>query len=191
MMTGSGSAAFDYSDRPAVLVFADGGGRQAAIADDVVALGGRVSACLPIAAALDRLDNQSALAAVIIELDEDGGSDLDALLERIDQNAWRSRHSSVVIMPPRLIDVAAARITATGVTLLCDPDPTERVAAIGATLLRPAHRLGDVSTDHNGGGARLKELSEEVARIARALASMAADDQPRANAANGLAAPTA
>lgn len=178
-------AAVEYSDRPPVLIFADSAAARGAAEKAVDAAGGRVSAVLPVAAALERLQSQAAIGAAVVEIEEDGGDALDALLDRLEQGARSGRHASIVIVPPALIDVAAARVGDGEVTLLAAPDQLERAAAIGAALARRPHRLGDVGTD--GQHARLKELAEEVARIARTLATLAAEDGTRPAGASAAA----
>ena len=171
------AAMLEYSDDPAVLVFADRAAAREASADAVRAAGGRVSAALPLGEALERLRAQAVHGTVVIELDEDGGPELDRLLEGLDEDARSGRHIGVVILPARLIDIVTARTGAGDVTLLCDPAPFERLATIAAALARRTHRLSDVNAE--GSGARLKELSEEVGRIARVLAHIAAEDASR------------
>jgi DNA-binding NtrC family response regulator len=85
----SESANVEYTDRPAVLVFADDPARSLAAGEAIAAAGGRVGAVLPIDAALERIEAQATLAAVVIDLQIDTGADLDALLARIDRGLGR------------------------------------------------------------------------------------------------------
>lgn len=181
----SDSLTIEYSDRPAVLVFADDIARAESVREAVAEAGGRVSAMLPIDEAVERIEAQARLAAVVIDVRKDGGADLDALLARIDRSAGEGRFASVVTVPMELIDVASASIRARDVTLLCDPTPAERTAAIAQALTRRSAHLADV-------GSGLKELADEVARIAKTLQTMASEDPARAvsaprgsNARNG------
>ncbi|MDB5690069.1 MAG: MarR family transcriptional regulator [Sphingomonas bacterium] len=175
----SESLTIEYTDRPAVLVFADDTARAASIRELIVEAGGRVSAMLPINEAIERIEAQATLAAVVIDVRSDAGADLDALLARIDRGASDGRFASVVTVPVELIDVASASIRARDVTLLCDPTRTEQTAAIAQALTRRSAHLADV-------GSGLKELADEVARIAKTLQTMASEDPGR-----GAAAPAA
>jgi hypothetical protein len=159
----------EYTDRPAVLVFADDSARSVLAREAVAEAGGRVSAVLPINEAIERIEAQATLAAVVIEVQDDAGAELDALLARIDRGAAEGRFASVVTVPTNLIDVASASIRARGVTLLCDPTPMERTAAISEALTRRSAHLADV-------GSGLKELADEVARIAKTLHTLASED---------------
>ena len=176
MVVSSGST-LEYSSRPAALILADRAADRNAAEEAVLAGGGRVAAAWPIVSALERLDAPGNYRTVIVAIAEDGGDELDELLDRLNADAVSRRHSSIVIVPAHLIDVAAARAPHSDVVLLCDPEPFERIAAIGAALARPTHRLSDVNAE--SGGQRLRELAEEVARIAKMLSTMASDEAPR------------
>ena len=166
-----------YSDAPAVLVFGDSSGGRAAAGAAVRAAGGRVGAVLPIALAVERLDDQAALDAVVVDVTEDHGELLDRLLDRLDQAARTGRHASVVTLTPTLIDIVATRASHGDVALLCAADPLERAAAVGMALARRETRLHDIGAD--GGTVRLRQLSEEVGRIARTLAALSGEELGR------------
>src|SRR5690606_1630750 len=131
---------------------------------------GRVSAMLPLADAVDRLSTQLSLEAVLIELDQDEGDRLDRLLDALNRLAWEGRFAAVICLPAAMIDVVAARIDHPAITLLCDPSATERAAAIGFAFAERKYRLNDVSVDAEAD--RFRQLSEEVGRIAKALARL-------------------
>jgi hypothetical protein len=165
----SDSLTIEYTDRPPVLVFADDSARGVLARQAVAEAGGRVSAELPINEAIERIEAQATLSAVVIEVRDDAGAALDALLARVDRGATDGRFTSVVTVPAHLIDVASASIQARGVTLLCDPTPMERTVAINEALTRRSAHLADV-------GSGLKELADEVARIAKTLQTLASED---------------
>jgi hypothetical protein len=160
-----------------LLLFGDTPAGLSALEAAVLAAGGRIGAALPIAQASARLDQQASVDAVVVALVSDHGDMLDRLLDRLDAAAKAGRHASVITIAPDLIGVVTARIDHQDVTLLCEPDEIERTAAIGMALARRRYRLHDMSSD--GGTVRLKQLSEEVSRIARTLAALSGE-QPRA-----------
>lgn len=108
---------------------------------------------------------------VIIELDAIGHQE-HALLGTIDAMAADDALTAIVIFPRDCIDGVMAQIASPGVTLLCDPDPIERVAAIGFAI---EHRRGGVREADDMVSPGLRTLADEVARIAKALAALAGD----------------
>ena len=170
--------------------------RQRAI-DLVEAAGLRTPGAVSIGEALERLDQQVRARAVWIELDQDDGAALDALLDTIDRRAGTS-WPAIVSATPGLIDSVAARIGAGRVELLIDEgDDAARVAAL-AMALTPLNagarnggarnggaRLSDVATDNSA--ARLRQLTDEVGRIAATLARLSGG--PTALAPIAVAAP--
>lgn len=153
-----------------VLVFADSVAARVRAEAAVKAAGARVAATVPLSDALERLDGQAVLDMVMIELEEDGGPALDAVLDEVEALACAGRCVGVIAMPRHLIDAVSARIGHAGLQLLCEPDPVERAAAIGGTIATRNTFLGDVSSDAET--RRLQQLSEEVGRIARTLAML-------------------
>lgn len=165
-----------YDDAPRVLLFADRTEQQDALRRIVESLGGRIAEALPIAGAVDRLDAQIALDAVVV--DASGGSDVpgfDTLVARLNEAAEAGACASVVILPSELIDVAVAQGWHADVTLLCNPTEFEQAAAISTALAERHIVLSDVKSE--SATPRLRQLSEEVSRIARVLATMSGDDQ--------------
>ncbi|WP_182911986.1 winged helix DNA-binding protein [Sphingomonas cavernae] len=170
MQQRDGVAHADYGKEPAVLVLADNAQAQATAKAAVIAAGGRVAAAVPLGEALARLDAQVAIDALMIELTEDAGAALDALLDRVEALARDGRCVTVIAMPTALIDVVSARIDHADIHLLCEPDAIERAAAIGGALATRRTWLNDVGSEAET--RRLQQLSEEVGRIARTLASL-------------------
>jgi hypothetical protein len=160
-----------YDSRPAVLVIAREA-RAGEIAAMLESAGARAAHVVePHAAALDDQGGgfyHMAYCAI------DGAIEpelFDALLTRLDSAACIAGVASVVEISRADIDRAVAIAGHEDVTLLCEPATGERMAALALALRPRAQRLQDVSNDM--GSARLARLSEEVGRIASALAAMA------------------
>lgn len=168
---GNGGSA-QYDDNPAILIFADLPAGQHRAAAAVQAAGCRVAAMLPARDAQARLDAQVDMAGLILELDAEEPY-LDGLLDQVETLAQDRRCRSVIAMPFAMIDAVAARIRHGDVQLLCAPDPVERAAAIALITAEHRTRLNDVTTESET--RRLHQLSEEVSRIARTLASLSAE----------------
>ena len=170
-----------YGDEPAVLIFADTEEGFEACRTSVAAIGGRVAAALPISEAVGRLDEQAQLDVVLVDCTADSGDSFDRLLDRLDQAARFGRHASVVIVGPDLIDAASARVSHDHVALLCAPDPVDRAAATGLALGLRRDRLHDRGEDSP---PELRQLSEEVGRIARTLAALSGEQTARQRTAS-------
>jgi DNA-binding MarR family transcriptional regulator len=161
-----------YSDAAPVLV---AGSSQTAILAAVrtaEASGARVAARLSIETAQERIERQVSTSAVWIEIDEDGGTQMDALLTRVNRDVADGRYPAVVSTSPAVLDAVAARLVDAGVDLIVDADDAQRAAALALALSNSAGplRLSDVASDQNA--ERLRQLSDEVSRIASTLARL-------------------
>ena len=161
-----------YSAQAPVLIAASSEAAMARARRTVEAAGLRIGATLPIQAAQERIELQSSATAVWIEIDADSGDAMDGLLERVSRDVRDGRYAAVVATQARLLDPVAASITDPTVELIVDAEDSERAAALaivtaGAGL--PV-RVSDVAADQNA--ERLRQLSEEVSRIASTLARL-------------------
>jgi hypothetical protein len=171
----------EYDDSPIALIFSDSDDRRIATGEAVWAMGGRIAVSMPVSGAAERLAHQVTAGAVIVDVAADSGEPLERLFDQIEAGARSRRFPSVVSIPPDLVDLAAARAGHASIILLCDPTETERAAAIGAALSRDRTRLHDASSE-SAVLPRLQQLSEEVGRIARALALLSeAEAEPPAS----------
>ena len=165
-----------YDSAPSALVFADSPDGGDAAAKAVAAIGGRVAARLRIEDAVDRLDRQAGIDAILVELSRDHGPLSDSLLDLLSYIAVRDDRPVIVTAPFSLLDCVAARLRAGPVTLLCEPDMIDRVSALALAICRQSP-LGVADISAEADNNRLRRLSEEVGRIAHALARLS-DDQP-------------
>jgi len=173
----------EYSDLPTVLIFTDDVQGSVPMRQAVEDAGGRIGAVVSIADAVERLAVQVKLAAVVVDVRGDSGPAFDALLAEIDRGASRGSFAAVVVVPMELVDAAAAAIGSAQVAILCEPTASERSAAVTAAIQKKTESLADV-------GSGLKELADEVARIAKTLATLASEDSGRGiGNGNGLRAP--
>ncbi|MFN2474137.1 MAG: MarR family transcriptional regulator [Sphingomicrobium sp.] len=165
---------------PALVIGSSAAARARGVAE-IEAAGLRLAAAVPVEEAIERIDQQAAASALWIELDRDQGGALDALLERVDRDADAGAYAAIVSTELALLDPVAARLTSSRVELLVGGAPSERVAALGLACSLPpgGKRLSDVAADN--GAARLRQLSEDVGRIAATLARLSAGpDAPAA-----------
>jgi DNA-binding MarR family transcriptional regulator len=140
----------------------------------VGAAGLRIGARLPIDAAAERLSVQPKAAAVWVEIDTDCGGPMDELLTGIGQDVSDQRYVAVVSTTARLVDPVAAGLKNDAIQLIVDADDVERSAALALALAMTEMplALSDVASDQNA--ERLRQLSEEVNRIASTLARLSA-----------------
>lgn len=161
-----------YLSTPAILLFADSPAGFAEQERAIHLLDGRIGASGPIEEAKARIEDACGVGAVIVDASADRPG-LDILLDTLDDAARNGRFKSVVHVTPDLIDLAAARCPNPHVAILCGGSEAENVAAVALALSGSgrAPRWAEES-----GHGPLKQLSEEVGRIARALAALSQSD---------------
>ena len=171
----------DYAGPPPVLIAASSPEARAR-AERAVEASGYRAASVGIDEAIERLAIQAAASAFWIEVDDDGGATLDRLLDRVDAEAASGRFPAIIAGPAALIDPIVARVHEPSVEILVDPGPADRVAALAiATASRgEGARVHDVASESSA--VRLRQLSDEVSRIAATLARLSVG--PGAPAAN-------
>jgi DNA-binding MarR family transcriptional regulator len=163
-----------FLDRSPVLVAADSSQGFDRAVRAIEAAGLRVADLVSIADAPARIDRQIRASALWVEIDQDGGDPMDRLLDQVDQEARSGRFPAIVSTRADVLDPVAARLGDLAVDVLVDSSDSDRVAAL-AVLLSGAHkatRLSDVASDQST--ARLRQLSDEVGRIAATLARLSA-----------------
>ena len=151
-----------FGDDPAAM------GRAAALfaAADV-----RLADQCPLAAAAERLDRQVAVGLVWLECANDAAIPSDALLDRLARLAGTGEAAVVASAPPSMIDLLFARLDHGRAQILIDPDDASRAAALAVALSRVDRetRVSDVGRDN---AVRLRQLSDEMGRIAATLARL-------------------
>jgi len=122
----------------------------------------------------ERIGQQARASALWIEVDSDCGAGLDRVLAAASAEAECGRCPAVVAAPLELLDPIAAQVS-DSVQLVISGSESDRAAALAIALSTnalPAH-LSDVASDRNT--ARLRQLSDEVSRIAATLARISSD----------------
>jgi hypothetical protein len=155
-----------------VLIAGDSEAARERAGRTVSASGFRIADRVGLDGAVDRIDRQVSASALWVELDEDGGEAMDALLDRLNADAARGRYSAVVAAGADLVDPVTARLTDHSVQLVIDGSEADRTAALAVALsgADKIDRLSDIATDRNS--ERLRQLSDEVGRIAATLARL-------------------
>lgn len=167
-------------DGPAsILIVADSLGGERRCRAAVAAIGARIVALANPEEAVARIGEQIAPDAALLDLSEDHGAALDDLLGEIDRGARAGRYRSVVSVPMELLDRVDAQIGHGDVALLCGAREVDQAAALGLAVANRSLALQDIRGERDE--ARLLRLSEEVGRIAKALAELSHDDRSRPN----------
>jgi hypothetical protein len=175
--TPTNHVACSYSDGAPVVLAATS---EAAIARGMRAIHGlglRVAGPFALDDACARLALQASASAIWIELDEDGGPAMDGLLEQVSLDVREGRYSAVIATSARLVDPVMSRIDEPAIDVIVEAADAERAAALATAVSLAARplRLSDVASDQNA--ARLRQLSEEVSRIATTLARLSSGPQ--------------
>lgn len=159
----------------------------------VQAAGARIGATVPLEGAADRISLQASASAVWVELERDGGAAMDRLLDQVSGDVADGRYTAVVVAPGEILDLVFARVAGHGVEIVVDGSDADRAAAlaIATSGAHEVNRLSDIASDRNS--ARLRQLSDEVSRIASTLARLStgpdATHRPQPIAANEEAPP--
>ena len=160
----TGKPALLFGDDPAAME------RAGALLDAAgVRLVGRVS----LDGAAGRLDSQIAHGLVWLECGPDAAILSDGLLDRLARLAESGEAAVVASAPPSMIDLLFARFDQGSAQILIDPDDGQRAAALALALARVdrSSRVSDAGRDN---AVRLRQLSDEMGRIAATLARLSA-----------------
>jgi hypothetical protein len=163
-----------YSDAPPVLIAGSSERAVARAKSTVEAFGVRIGNAALLAEATARLQQQGSASAVWVELDGGGvGEILEQLIRQLNSDVQARRYGAVVSAPKELIDPLAAMV-GDDVELLIAADEAERASALALALALARRgteeRYYDVAADRNA--ERLRQLSDEVGRIAATLARL-------------------
>jgi DNA-binding MarR family transcriptional regulator len=162
------SVAYDRS--PPALLFGAGGGPSQSVAAMLGEAGVRLAANEPLGGALERIERQLSHGLIWVECAP--GEALERpLLERLQQLAEGGAADVVLSIPSAEIDPALAVVDAPAAQVLVDADDIERGGALALALARrgAGARVSDVGRDN---AVRLRQLSDEMGRIAATLARL-------------------
>ena len=161
-----------YAQISPVLIAGDSDAALQRAARTVEAAGARIGAVVPLDSAADRIALQASASAVWIELEQDGGPAMDRLLHQVSNDVADGRYAAVVSGKKNLVDLLFSQVGGSPVELLIDGDEAERTAAlaIATSGVHRADRFSDVAADRSS--ERLRQLSDEVSRIATTLARL-------------------
>ena len=168
----SGRDDLTYFNRSPILVVGSSEAALTNAARTVEVSGFRIADRQPIESACARIELQASAAAVWVELDRDLGAAGDELLKQVGRDVADGRYTAVVSATADLIDPVTSLLGDSAVDVIVDADDAERAAALALAAAGSdvPLRVSDVASDRNA--ARLRQLSEEVSRIASTLARL-------------------
>jgi len=161
-----------YSDAPPVFVAGSGPGAIARAKSTIGAFGLRMSGAIDVSDAAARLLRQGSASAVWLELDESSNCEIvDQLVAQLNADVRGGRYGAIVSAPKEMLDPLSAMLE-DAVQLLIAADEAERISALALALASRGteQRYSDVASDRNA--ERLRQLSDEVSRIASTLARL-------------------
>ena len=164
-------------DPPPVLIAADSNAAIARAVNTIMLAGLRVGDAVPIEDARDRIGRQGDASAIWIELESDAEG-IDAILNQVQDENESRRFPVVIAAGAELLESLAPYALEPGVDLVISGDDAERAAAIAiaSSGVARAGRVSDISADKNAD--RLRQLSDEVSRIAATLARLSTGPAP-------------
>lgn len=170
-MVSAAAASVIYDDRPSVLVV--GSPASATVVAGLVEQIGARPARLCAPADVEGLiaAGGSYDAIYYNRLDDADAARAERFLGWLNGAAGESACRAVVEVGPDDIDLVDAIAPHPDVALICRAEDGDRLVALALAVRRCGEQLHDVVNEV--GAARLAQLSEEVGRIARALASLA------------------
>ncbi|HVF36603.1 MAG TPA: MarR family winged helix-turn-helix transcriptional regulator [Sphingomicrobium sp.] len=163
----------EFADAHPVLIVASSAAAHDRAAATIDAFGYRKVA-LTVEEAPERLLIQPAASAVWVELDEDAGTPLDRLMDQVNAEAGTGRCPAIISAPMRLLDRVEATVRQRSIELVIDGSELDRGAALATAIGRLGYEKSGVAEDvsRESGAARLRQLSDEVSRIAATLARL-------------------
>lgn len=149
----------------------------------VEATGVRIAAAVSLEEAANRIALQASASAMWLELERDGGSEMDRLLDQVSSDVGDGRYPAVVSARSGLVDALFSRVGESPIELVIDGTEADRTAAlaIATSGIYRAERFSDIASDRSS--ERLRQLSDEVSRIASTLARLSTGPEaPRRSA---------
>lgn len=163
-----------FSNLPPALLVASSDAAMTRAHRSVGDFGLRIGGAVSIEAAGERIEQQARASAVWIEVDRDCGGPMDNLLDTVVRDVREGRYAAIISTTADILDPLLARLDHPAVEIIVNANESERAAALAVAigLRETAGRYQDVASDNNAD--RLRQLSEEVSRIASTLARLSA-----------------
>lgn len=157
---------------PPILIVADTESAAARGRATAMMAGLRVADSVGIDDASARIAQQGAASALWIELDEPGGTGTEALLDFVAAEVAHGRYGAVIAVQADGLARVEAHALDMNIDVVVEATEPDRIAALAlaASGARAPNAIHEATADKNA--ARLRQLSDEVSRIAATLARL-------------------
>jgi hypothetical protein len=159
-------------DPPPVLIVAESEAAKVRGRQTVAMAGLRLADVVNSRDVAERIRRQPAASALWVELDDDTNAATDELLRHVADDVSEGRYAAVVATTRDVLDQIGRHAFDTNLDIIVDADDVERAAALAVAISRRQlnESVAEMSADKQA--ARLRQLSEEVSRIASTLARL-------------------
>jgi len=169
----------DIFDAPPVLLITDTDFARTRALSTMALAGQRVGGAVGLDDAGRRLQNQGSVSTVWVELDVASPAS-DAILQQIANDARAGRYRAVIALPASLVDDVVHHALDGNIDLIVDADDSERAAALALAIASRTRPFAVMEASADKNAARLRQLSDEVSRIAATLARLSTGPTPSA-----------
>jgi DNA-binding MarR family transcriptional regulator len=170
----------EYDSRRAIGLISDRSGSDADMQAMVAAAGARISVRLSVSEGLSRMASRILPAALFIDTRFSAEPVVQSLIDRLRQDVPAPDGRIVLRIGRGQIDMAAACAVQDAITLLCNENDAERGAAIEWLVKPVSFLLRDISAEA-AMPIQLREIRDEIQRLARSLAMLTDADAQAAN----------
>jgi hypothetical protein len=159
-------------DPPPVLIVADSEAAKVRGRQTVAIAGLRLADVVNSREVAERIRRQGAASALWVELDDTPNAATDEMLSHVADDVSEGRYAAVIATTTNALDRIGRHAFDTSFDIIVDADDMERAAALAVAVSR--RQLDESVSEMSGDkqAARLRQLSEEVSRIASTLARL-------------------
>lgn len=157
-------------DPAPILIIGDTESARARARATVAMAGYRAADAVSFKDAVERISRQGSASALWIEI-EDGRAGAAMVLDQVAADVAEGRYAAVVAIHQNGLETVEPHLLDANIDVIVGTEEPERIAALAlavSSARRPS--ISDAGTDKNA--ARLRQLSDEVSRIAATLARL-------------------
>jgi DNA-binding MarR family transcriptional regulator len=162
----AGAETQSYDFLPTVMIYSD----TKAGLEEARACAELVGARIGRAENFNKTTRLGAGDAIVLDVAGRVDDTCDHVLDQIEAMANERHTPATISVPLDLLDRVYARVAHSAITILCNPTPLDRAAALSMALAPRQTHVTDVNTELES--IRLRRLADEVGRIAKALSNL-------------------